>query len=571
MASGTISAKWYNDYSINVSWSSTPTTSSNSSKVTATIKLYCPYELYIGSRTGTIKINGVSYSFTGGAISGSGTFTLGTVTSNAITHNNDGSKTVAISCSYPIKAYMGSANIYVENATCSGNATLDKIARAAMLTSAPNFNDEANPVIGYSNPAGSAVSSLQACICDTAGKVIYAAYRDISLSGTSYTFNLTDAERKALRQATIGSNELNVRFAVKTVLGGSTYYSSSDKKMTIINGTPTISNYTAAEVDYLTYTGSADIFIKGNNTVNVSMTVEARKEATITSTKIYCGAIGVNATSGTLTNVETGTVTFEATDSRGNTTKQTLKKTLINYFKPTITLEVGIPTAEGEVDLTVSGKVFSGSLGAMNNIQYAYFQYKEEDGNYNSWTTVGTLNISDNSYSQTVHITGLNYKKKYTFYAYITDYLNKKYSEEIEVIAIPVYDWGKNDFRVNVPMIIEDEPLADYPIEIGTLNGLKYEKMHSGRARLYGTLYNVPLTYGGSLSPIHYGYAQITLPNFFTSIDSLTYSAIFTNGYEWCGKSYIFSNTAFNIYICAVVSLADKTGTVRLDVNGTWK
>ena len=103
MASGTISKKWYGNHSLNVEWSSVPNAETNSSVITAEIKMYCPYSLHIGARKGTITINSVSYSFNGPAIDTSGgTITLGTITSNTIPHNTDGTKTTTISCVYPV-------------------------------------------------------------------------------------------------------------------------------------------------------------------------------------------------------------------------------------------------------------------------------------------------------------------------------------------------------------------------------------------------------------------------------------------------------------------------------------
>ena len=96
------------DYRLIVEWSSTSSVEDNTSVVTATAKLYCPYALYIGARyhnpsegvTCTIAINGVTYTFNSPAINTSGgtTHILGTVKSSTISHNADGSKSVSISC-----------------------------------------------------------------------------------------------------------------------------------------------------------------------------------------------------------------------------------------------------------------------------------------------------------------------------------------------------------------------------------------------------------------------------------------------------------------------------------------
>ena len=84
-----------------------------------------------------------------GTVVASGTYTF--------THDNSGNK--------HFTAYA-EAGIYYVAVNCSGRNdwTLPQISRSATITKAPNFNDEQNPTINYSNPAGNNVTSLQACI-----------------------------------------------------------------------------------------------------------------------------------------------------------------------------------------------------------------------------------------------------------------------------------------------------------------------------------------------------------------------------------------------------------------------
>src|SRR5574344_2459761 len=84
-----------------------------------------------------------------GTVVANGTYTL--------VHDSQGNK------SFTASAQAGIYTVAV-NCTGSGSFTLPQIARAAKITAAPNFNDEENPTITYNNPAGSAVTSLKACI-----------------------------------------------------------------------------------------------------------------------------------------------------------------------------------------------------------------------------------------------------------------------------------------------------------------------------------------------------------------------------------------------------------------------
>ena len=151
-----------------------------------------------------------------------------------IGHNSDGTKSFSASAEAGIYTYA-------RNVSGSGSWSLTSIPRQANLTSAPDFNDEQNPSIGYSNPAGNSVSNLDACISLT-GSRDDIAYRGISKTGSSYTFNLTEAERNVLRNACTTSNSRSVIFYVRTIIGGNTFYSTITNTLSIINGNPTFSS-----------------------------------------------------------------------------------------------------------------------------------------------------------------------------------------------------------------------------------------------------------------------------------------------------------------------------------------
>ena len=163
------------------------------------------------------------------------------VTSGQFTIGHDGSGAKSFSASAEAGIYT-----YARNVSGSGSWSLPTIPRQANLTSAPDFNDEANPTINYSNPAGNNVSSLDACISLTGARDDI-SYRAVSKTGSSYTFNLTTAERNVLRNACTNSNTLSVIFYLRTVIGGNTFHSTITKTMTIVNGNPTFS---ASNVSY---------------------------------------------------------------------------------------------------------------------------------------------------------------------------------------------------------------------------------------------------------------------------------------------------------------------------------
>lgn len=396
-----------------------------------------------------VSVNGNNYSGTAThGIEGNSTITLASG-STVIPHNADGSKTFSYSFFMEFTGLVFAGNAITDKSG-SGTGTLTNIPRAATIVSAPNFNDEGNPTITYNNSAGNAVTSLRACI-SLDGSKDDVAYRAISKTGTSYTFNLTTAERNVLRNATTTANSRTVRFYVETVIGGETYRNNVSKTLTIINANPTI-NPTVKDTGSvsITLTGDADNkVIKEYNTMSITFGAAALKGATIKSQKVTCGGKSLTA-DGTLRNVTSGDFVFSVTDSRGNTTTKTIKKTLINYVKPTCNLSANAPTTGGDMSFTVKGNYFNGSFGTVANTLTVQYRYKTNNGSFGAWQTITSPTISNNTYAVSVSFTGLDYLSTYTFEARTTDKIQTVNSAAKTVKTTPIFDWGEDDFNFNV-------------------------------------------------------------------------------------------------------------------------
>lgn len=435
-----------------IEWSATQSISGNYSTITCKhyLKNDATYSLRIDGRSNTCTVGGVSDDFSSAAIntSGGSTIHLGTTT-HKVNHNADGSKSVTIKGVFNIQATL--SGTYYSSLTASGTVTLDAIPRAASITSAPNFTDEDNPTIKYSNPAGSAVDAVYAAIYGADGSTEYVAYRSISKTGTSYTFELTDAERTKLIAACTTAKSMTVRFYLRTALGGTNYNKYMEKTLTIANATPTLaptvkdSNATTKAL-----TGDESKLIKGYSSAAYTIGASAKKQATIKSQKVTCGDKRVTAASGTLTKVESGAFTFSVTDSRGHTATKTLTKSLINYVALTCSMKVGTPTADGKCAIQISGSYFNGSFGAVANTLTVQYRRSTDGGStWGSWTAA-TATKSGNSYSATVNLTGLDYQQAYTFQARAVDKLATVNTATKTVKATPVFDWGEDEFNFNV-------------------------------------------------------------------------------------------------------------------------
>lgn len=363
--------------------------------------------------------------------------------STSIGHDNQGDKTLSVSYSLD----MASASYTPGQMSGSGSMPLTKIPRGATIASAPNFNDEENPVVKVNNPAG---VKVQLGIFKDSTHAI-ADYREIS--GTSYTFDLTAAERDALRRADTTSNTAQVRFYVKSTVGGQQFISFTTRTVTIKNPAPTLAP-TVEDVNPLTIalTGDPSVMVRYASKVQVITGAQAVKFATLKSVKVTNGSKSING-DGTISGVEFGSFQISATDSRGNTTTATVKKTLVEYVTPTCYIGEGTPNAVGEYDFTTSGTAWNGDFGAEVNLLTAEYRYRLQGGDWCEWLPM-EVQTNGNSYTATVHVEGLDYTAMYEFQGRVSDRLNTAESATKMVTSIPIYDFGKNDFNFNVPVFL---------------------------------------------------------------------------------------------------------------------
>lgn len=471
--SGTIYGTAGNRMSVYIKWKAIQSTKYNNSEITA--ELYFKYTATDGKGNNvqycSLTINGnKAEAHPHKAVNASTSPVLVLTHKITVPHNEDGTKSITISAS----GYQTTQGVqHLWDASASKQITLNTIPRLATLTAAPNFTDEDNPTITYSNPAGSAVSSLQVCIADSSGITIHVPYRDVAISGTSYTFNLTDAERKALRQAYKTANANTVRFYIKSVINGSSKLDSLARTFTIINAKPHIeASITDTNSITQALTGSPQTLIRYHSTASATMTAYPKKEATISTRRIEHNGNFITADVGIYQNVSGNVFSFIATDSRGNTAEKTIVAPMIDYIKPTANIdEAELMTTEGVYVLKCEGNYYNDTFGytaaaAANSLTVKY-RYKTQGGSYGSWFAISAI-IKDNTYSATTTITGLDYRTTYIIQCQVIDKLNTVYSAETPIRSLPVFHWSKDDFVFEVPVIFN---AGAEGIEGGTSSG----------------------------------------------------------------------------------------------------
>lgn len=213
-----------------------------------------------------------------------------------------------------------------------------------------------------------------------------------------------------------------------------------------------------------TLTGNNKFIINGISDLRVETAAEAKNSATITSIAVYCGGSVKNGTDVTFNGADSAAVHVIVTDSRGFSTKlydQSLK--LINYITPTITHTITRDTPTGNtVTVSVKGLWFNGSFGAATNTIQLKVAYKRDgEGSYSAPYDM-TVTKGANDYTATINLSGLDYTNAYRFQIRLYDSVYKDGKEVSDIYlskGIPVFDWGENDFRFNVPVQFLDQAI----------------------------------------------------------------------------------------------------------------
>lgn len=382
---------------LNLSWSVTSQSiANNTSTLKWTLKSNgtMSSSYYVQAGPVTVVINGVTVLNQTGRFSmkGDGGYKkTGTMT---ITHNQDGTKNVAMS----VRSAIYSASI---NCTGSKTFTLNKINRRADILTAPDFTDVENPVITYINYAGDLVDSLQACI-SLDGETALVPYRDINKLSDTYTFELTQAERNLLLSSCPNSNTLDVYFIVKTGISGQEFTSSMQKVMTVVDASPTITGASYKDTNNATktITNNDQQIIQGQSIVSFEFSsLSALKYATLTSIEIVVNSVSVSDTLsgstvidkvisfGSINSSSNVTAQITLTDSRGNTNTLSLNMTILAWSLPNAIITcVRKNNYYSATDLTVDANW--SSLDNKNTILIQY-QYKETTSS--SWSALATL------------------------------------------------------------------------------------------------------------------------------------------------------------------------------------
>lgn len=193
---------------------------------------------------------------------------------------------------------------------------------------------------------------------------------------------------------------------------------------------------------------------------------------------------GVTTGSKTYSGVSATSFSFSATDSRSYSASTTKTPTMVSYVQLTCNPVLSRPTPTGSsIVMTFSGNIYRGSFGACSNTLTLQYRYKESGGSYGSWQTVASTNIvyGTSSYRSSATMTlgeEFDYHLDYVFQVRAMDggtvdgttYTLSTVTKTVTVKrGTPVFDWGENDFNVNVPLMLNNVNILNIMYPVGAV------------------------------------------------------------------------------------------------------
>lgn len=414
---------------------------------------------YSGFKTpkATIKVDGTEKISS--VVSGltSTKYTLIAKTTYDIGHTSNGTKTINVVGEY--NPNTSSYTYLPKKTTITGNVTLSTIAQRTEITVSDTYI-ESKPTILLNKKNDSFTTTLRykfegltnwtTIVEKTANKTYY---NDWAIPTSAYTLIPNDKRKLCIIQAITYSGSEQVGEAYET----SFYAVANEEKCRPSLSSLSITN----SVDYSSLTGSASKFIKYISKPKITWIATPKNKATISNQTIN----GNSCTSPYVSSTWLDSYTIGAVDSRGfiNTfTYNSSNMNVVDYIPLTIAAiaKRHSPT-DGKVVVSISGNWFNGNFGVADNTLTAYYKYRKKGTD--TWTTSDNLTITktSNTYSYQTTLENFVYTDAFEFVFYISDKVSSINSGTIQVPSgKTVADWGKDDFRINVPLSVEGYDIA---------------------------------------------------------------------------------------------------------------
>ena len=316
-------------------------------------------------------------------------------------------------------------------------------------------------------------------------------------------------------------------------------------------------------------TGNNKTIISGVSKLQVVTTATAKNSATITGIAVYCGGKQLNGADVTFNGADSATVYVIVTDSRGHSTRVDVKTlSLIGYISPTIIPKITRDTPTGDtVTVSANGKWYNGSFDTVTNTLRLRVKYKIDGAaDYGAYSEL-TVTKNGNEYTAEAKLSGLVYTNAYRFQIRLDDsvYTGGKYASDIYLSkGIPIFDWGENDFRFNVPVSLPSTTTIDGEEDPSVAATRGYVDNHISAHNQHGLVKFRAYEFTGGTAIFD------SLKNNWESLPQGTFTALLKSAGGGFGCCFGFKVS--NIYGAALY-LSYGTGTLEFYrcVNGTWQ
>lgn len=439
------------------------------------------YTLSMSAGTGSnITVNRTACAGSGGT----GNLSAGT---KKLYHGDTLKITFTPSSNYAINAHTVNGSTFTSGNThtVSGNVTV--AATATPLKSvigATDANIESNSTITVTRYNNAYTHSIKYTFGSATGNIVTKSTQ------TSISWTVPSEFYAQIPKSKTGTCTLTCEtFNGNTSLGSSTctitVTASSAKCKPTVTATVADTNATTKAL-----TGNAATLIRYKSTALCTLNATPKNSATISSLSIAGSAVtgttsgGVTTATKSYSSVSTTSFKFIANDSRGYSTEVTKTPTMVAYINLSCNPVLSRPTPTGSsIVMTFTGDIFRGSFGACSNTLTLQYRYKESGGSYGSWQTVASTNIifgtATYRSSSTISVGDeFDYHKDYVFQVRATDggtvggtaYTLSTVTKTITVKrGIPVFDWGENDFNVNVPLMLNNVNILNIMYPVGAV------------------------------------------------------------------------------------------------------
>lgn len=530
-----------------------------------------------GTKAWSVTIDGTTYSGSASVAIGNNTtkqLASGTAT---IKHNSDGSKTFSYSYSQSFSGITFSG-VALGTVSRSATGTLDTIPRTSSIAAtAANIGSKTTITI---NRATSAFTHTLTYSFNGLTGTIATKTTSISISWTVPTSFYAKIPNAKYGTCTITCETFNGDTSIGT--STTTFRATASESLCkpTLNPSVFIPNSGAS----YTLTGSTTRLIQYYSWPSYTSGATAKNGATIKSIVVKNGDYSSTDIDGRINApISTDTVSFTVTDSRGYTATKDVKVNLVNYIKLTCNLSASAPTPNGDMSFSIKGNYFNGSFGAVNNSLRVSYRYKVDGGEwiYNYGVLV-TLN--GNSYSYSGKLTGLDYQSSYTIQAIAEDSLHNGtfepyvYSLSKAVKTTPIFDWGENDFKFNVPVYINEDSVPSIAQE-GTSGEWTYRLWSDGTAECWANVQfttNISNAWGNLYTSGSVTATNLSFPFTFKEIPVVTASLSVMSAAALLmppgGTSLKTSTTQTGAYeLVRPNQITSGTFLINYNVRGRWK